>query len=643
VERRTKLNMSKMIRYAVLLAAIAAFALLAAGFGSEESSSSGITSNTSANSSSSGNPVVGSGTFNNGSSKKGGTYTIGWEQSFGFTNNFDPTGEYLGNAWGLYSNLMLRPLIGYKHKPGAAGNQLIGDLATGVPTPTQNGLTYTYKLRSGVKFSPPVNRVVTSKDVAYAMDRLANKDDGGQYSFYYTVIKGWDAVASGKATKVSGISTPNNNTIIFHLTKAAGDFNLRMSMPATAPIPPEIGKCFEGKPGNYGRDVVSSGPYMLQGADKVTASCAALKPMSGYDGANGNHIILVRNPNYGQSTDPYRKNYPDTFKFVVNSNADDIFAKVQAGQYDDEVSSPAPKTIRLYATNPSLKPRMIPNVGDRTNYFTMNLTQAPFDDVHVRKAMNWIVDKAALQKAWGGPIPGSIATHVVPPVLYNNGLAEYDPYSTPNSAGDQKKAAAEMKQSKYDPGKTGKCTASACKGVLMIADTRGVDTRMIPVLEADAAKIGITLKVRSINGAYTTIQTPSKNIPFSERPSWGKDYADPYTFFAELFDSGAIIKSGNTNYSLVGLTPAIAKKVGATGNLTNVPSIDPDINACSAKLTQARTTCWENVDKKLMTQVVPWVPYLWPNNVFIVGPNVTHWNYDQFTDGPAYSLVSVKG
>ncbi len=79
-------------------------------------------------------------------------------------------------------------------------------------------------------------------------------------------------------------------------------------MPATAPIPAEVGKCFDGKPGDYGRDVVSSGPYMIQGADKVTAACP-MKPMSGYDGANGNHIILVRNPNYDQSTDPYRKNY----------------------------------------------------------------------------------------------------------------------------------------------------------------------------------------------------------------------------------------------------------------------------------------------------------------------------------------------
>ncbi len=631
--------MRKYLRLALMAGAVVALAALAAGCGSKKSSSGSTTTTTT--SSSTGNSVVGSGTFSSGTPAKGGTYTVGWEQSFGFTNNFDPTGEYLGNAWGLYSNLMLRALVGYKHLPGAAGNITVGDLATTSPTPTNNGLTYTYTLRKGIKFGPPVNRAVTSKDVAYAMNRLADPKDGGQYSFYYTVISGWNAVANGTAKTVSGIETPNNSTIIFHLTKPTGDFNLRMSMPATAPIPEEVGKCFEGKPGDYGRDVVSSGPYMIQGADKVSiASCSALKPMSGYDGANGNHIILVRNPEYNQSTDPYRKNYIDTFKFVVNSNADDIFAKVQSGAYQDEVSSPAPKTIRLYATNPALKPRMIPNVGDRTNYFTMNLTQPPFDDVHVRKAMNWIMDKSALQKAWGGPIPGSIATHIVPPVLYNNGLAEYDPYATPNEMGSVDQAAAQMKQSKYDPGKTGKCTASACKGVLMIADTRGVDTRMIPIIQEDAAKIGITFTVRSINGAYTTIQTPSKNIPFSERPSWGKDYADPYTFFAELFDSGAIIKSGNTNYSLVGLTPEIAKTVGATGSINNVPSVDSAIAVCSSKLAQDRTNCWEGIDKRLMTTIVPWVPYLWPNNVFIIGPNVTHWNYDQFTDGPAYSSVA---
>src|SRR3954466_9651531 len=181
--------MRRYLRFAVLLAALVAIAALAAGCGSKKSSNSTSTTSSSSGGGSAAGP---SKSYDNGSSAKGGTYTVGWEQSFGFTNNFDPTGEYLGNAWGLYSNLMLRSLVGYKHQPGAAGNELIGDLATDVPTPTDNGLTYTYKIRPGVKFGPPVNRAVTSKDVAYAMNRLANPKDGGQYSFYYTVIKAWD-------------------------------------------------------------------------------------------------------------------------------------------------------------------------------------------------------------------------------------------------------------------------------------------------------------------------------------------------------------------------------------------------------------------------------------------------------------------
>jgi peptide/nickel transport system substrate-binding protein len=630
--------MRKPLRAAMIFAALLALAVLAAGCGSKKSSNGTSTT------SSSGSTASASKSFDNGSPEKGGIYRVGWEQSFGFTNNFDPTGEYLGNAWGLYVNLLLRPLIGYKHQPGAAGNELIGDLATDVPQPTDNGLTYTYKLRDGIKFGPPVNRAVTSKDVAYAMNRLANPKDGGQYAFYYTVIKGWDAVANGKAKTVSGITTPDDKTIVFHLTAKTGDFNLRMSMPATAPIPPEVGACFEGKPGDYGRDLISSGPYMIKGSAGTFSSCSALKPFSGYDGANGNHIILVRNPNYDQSTDDYRKNYPDEFHYVIDSNADDIYAKVAAGQLEDEQSSPQPKTIRQYVTDPNLKARLLPNVGDRTWYLTMNLTQPPFDDIHVRKAMNYIMDKQSLRKAWGGPVVGSIATHIAPPVMYNNGLAEYDPYASPNESGDLAKAAAEMKQSKYDPGKTGKCTAAACKNVLMIGDTRALDNRMIPVVQASAGKIGITFTVRQINGAYTTIQTTNKNIPFSERPGWGKDYADPYTFFGELFDSRAMIPEGNTNYSLVGITPKLnaEKKLGVKGNLANIPSVNADIDACIAKIGEDRTTCWENLDKKLMTDVVPWVPYLWSNNVTIVGPKVTHWNYDQFSDGTAYSQVSVK-
>lgn len=639
--------MRRHLRYVVLATALVALVGVAAGCGGGSKKSTSSTPSTTTSSSSS-NEVAPSVSYDTAPSAKGGTYRVGWEQSFGFTDNFDPTGEYLGNAWGIYE-LLIRRLIGYQHLPGAAGNQLVGDLATSVPTPTNNGLTYTYHIRQGVKFGPPLNRQVTSQDVAYALNRLADANDGGEYAFYFTVIKGWNAAATQSASSkslvpVSGIQTPNASTLVINLTQKTGDFNLRMSLPATGPIPPEVGKCFEGKPGDYGRDLVSSGPYMVQGTAKTFSGCSSLKPWSGYDGANGNHIDLVRNPAYSQATDQYRKNYPDTFSWTIDANADDIFNRVAAGQLEDEVSSPTPKTIRQYLTDPNLKKRLLPNIGDRTWYLTMNLTQPPFDDIHVRKAMNYIIDKQALRLAWGGPIEGQIATHVVPPVLYNGGLANYDPYATANEAGDLAKAQAEMKQSKYDPGHTGKCTASACKGVLMLGDTRSLDNRMIPVIQADAAKIGITFTVRQINGAYTTLQTTSKNIPFSERPGWGKDYADASTFFAALFGSSAIIPQGNSNYSLVGITPALntSKKLGVKGTLTGIPSVDADLNACQALSGQARITCWENVDKKLMTQVVPWVPYLWSNNIDIVGPKVTHWNYDQFTDGPAYTKVSVS-
>src|SRR6185437_4084960 len=271
--------------------------------------------------------------------KAGGTYKVGWEQSFGFTDAFDPTGEYLGNAWALYSNLLLRTLVGYNHVAGAAGNVIVPDIATSVPKPTNGGKTYTFHLKSGIKFSPPVNRAVTSKDVAYAMMRLANPKDGGQYPFYYTVIKGWDAYAAGKAKSISGIKTPNNSTIVFNLTQPTGDFLYRMSMPATSPIPVEVAKCFTGAKANqYGRDLISTGPYMMQGIDQVSdASCSAIKPASGFDPLST--LTLVRNPNYNKATDSKkaRESNPDEFQFLVDSNSDDIYNKVAAGQLDDEV------------------------------------------------------------------------------------------------------------------------------------------------------------------------------------------------------------------------------------------------------------------------------------------------------------------
>jgi peptide/nickel transport system substrate-binding protein len=573
--------------------------------------------------------------------KSGGTLNVGWETSFGFTDNLDPTGEYLADGFGILDNLLVRTLVGYPHAAGAAGNTLVPDIATSVPKPTNGGRTYTFHLKSGVMFSPPVSRAVTSHDFVTSMERLANPKDGGQYPFYYTVIKGWSAYAAGKAKSISGITTPNDSTIVFNLTQPTGDFLYRMAMPATGPMPAEVTKCFEGQPGKYAGDLISTAGYMIKGIDQVDiSSCSAIKPASGYDGQT--ILDLVRNPNYKQSTDSTRKNYPDEVRFLVDASDVDIYNKIEAGQLDMATSSIPNNVLKKYATTSSLKQYFHVNSGDRTWYLTMNLTQPPFDDIHVRQAMNWIIDKAALRQTWGGPTEGAIANHIVPDTLFNFKLQEYTPYKTPGDHGSLAKAKAAMKGSKYDTSNNGMCDAAQCKNVLMVSDTRGVDPGMVATIEQDAKKIGITFKVRQIAGAYPTIQTVAKNIPIAERPGWGKDYADAFTFFGPLFDSRTIIPTGNTNYSLVGITPAQCAKLKVTGDCTNVPSVNTQIDKCEALIGNARTVCFENIDKYLMTKVVPWVPWMWANAVRITSTNVTHYAFDQFPTTPAYSQIAVK-
>src|SRR5262249_8032283 len=160
----------------------------------------------------------------------------------------------------------------------------------------------------------------------------------------------------------------------------------------------------------------------------------------------------------------------------------------------------------------------------------------------------------------------------------------------------------------------GTCGAPQCKNVLMLTDTHAVDTKMAPVVEAAAAKLGITFTVRAVQGAYPALQNTSKNIPIASFPGWGKDYADPLTFFNPLFDGRTILPTGNVNYSLVGVKPSQAKALGLTGDAQGVPSVDGQLDRCAAATGQARLTCYENLDRTVMTKVVPWVPYLWQYN-----------------------------
>jgi peptide/nickel transport system substrate-binding protein len=567
---------------------------------------------------------------------------------FGFVDGFDPTGEYTAVGIGIYG-AMLRSLMGYKHVAGPPGNELVPDLASAPPEISSDGLKYTFKLKPNIKWAPPLNRAVTSKDVAYAFQRINTEPLVAQYGFYYNgVVKGMDGKAKSADTKISGIETPDDQTIIFNLDKPTGDFLYRIAQPATAPIPEEVAKCFT-KAGDYGRYVISSGPYMIQGADKLDiSSCKAMKPISGFDASK--NLTLVRNPNYDQATDNTRSNYVDGITVTVDTNVDDIFSRIQAGDLDSSISDQPPKPVlQQYLTDPAKKPYLHSNSGDRTWYLTMNWAVPPFDDLHVRKAANWIMDKAGILQAWGGSTFGEIATHNIPPIVLGDKLgSDYNPYPSEGNHGDEAKAKEEMKQSKYDTNKDGVCDAKECSNLVMPNRNTPVFTDSEAVVVSSLAKIGIKVKPRELasSAAYTTIQTVKNQIPIAMNPGWGKDYADAYTFTFPEWDSRSIKPTGNSNYPLQGMTPDQAKTMGIPyPQGVTIPSIDADNDACqkiASDQPDQRNQCFADIDKKLMETALPWVPYLWAKNITLTGTTVTKFEFDQFSGYLSYTQMAVN-
>jgi peptide/nickel transport system substrate-binding protein len=579
---------------------------------------------------------------------KGGTFRTQTD-AFEWTGNFDPTGEYLATYLGLYTNLLGRTLMGYRHAPEAEGNELIPDLAAEEPEISDDGLTYTFTLRDGVMFGPPLSREVTSADVEYAFKRIATPSLVAQYGFYYLgVIEGLqeysDAGGLSKpanaAKPISGIETPDDKTIVFTLEQPTGDFLYRVAMPAAGPIPEEVAKCFT-KAGEYGRFVMSSGPYMVEGSDQLDiSSCQSMKALSGFN--PNQKVDLVRNPDYDPETDSpdARENNFDRFEMTLNTNAQDIFDRVEAGQLELAYASEPQEVVRRYSTDDTLTERYHINSGDRTWYLTMNLTQPPFDDIHVRKAANWIMDKEGLRRAWGGEPKGEIANHIVPDTMFNGELDDYAPYQTDGDAGDLERAKEEMSQSKYDTDQDGICDAPECKNVLHVTRNTDVWKNMEPVIEQSFEKIGIGVTSREFEDSYTIIQTVKRHVPVSSTPGWGKDYADASTFMV-LFDSRSILPEGNVNYSLVGLTPEQAQEVGAKGTTADIPSVNEDIDRCNELMEDERLTCWQDLDKKLMEEIVPWVPYLEANADFVTSENVTKYVFDQNSGDPAWAHLAV--
>jgi peptide/nickel transport system substrate-binding protein len=532
----------------------------------------------------------------------------------------DPSREYYGPAWAVL-RAMTRSLLAFPQAPAPIGNEVIPDLASSLPRVSADKLTYTLHIRKGVRFSPPVSRAITCADFKYAFERMFSKAGTGGYNFYYSVIKGAPQLAAGKAKHLSGVTCPNASTIMFKLTEPTGDFPFRLAMPATAPIPNGIAA---GHDKDYGRYLVSSGPYMWAGED--AESFAHHKPAAGYQPTRS--MLLVRNPNWQRSTDPVHKAYVDRISVTIGGTSGDLVNKVRAGDVDVlGDTSAAPAEAQPFRTDPSLKQQLQSYGADFTLFAYMNTKIPPFDDVHVRKAVNWAVNRDALVRLYGGSIAAAPATHVVPPSMAGALPGSFDPYATPNHTGSLQKAKAEMKRSKYDKNHDGVCDAGACKNLYEVAITGAPYPQMLESLNHDLGSIGLTFRSQSVDRgtAFASLySTPSKGVAFGATYIWGKDYPSALTFIDPLFNGKNIKSQGNVNVAQI-----------------NDPTLNAKIAHCKTLSQQQQGSCWADADKYLTTNLAPVADLIWGKQVMVFSKR-TNFVFDQFSGWPAYTSISLK-
>ena len=352
--------------------------------------------------------------------------------------------------------------------------------------------------------------------------------------------------------------------------------------------------------------------------------------------------MLVRNPGWDAATDDLRPAYPDRIEVTIGGDNDDLYNQIKSNDLDYVVDGAVPPdTIQEYATNPDLQSKINVYPSDALRYISFNFLVPPFDDVHVRKAFNWALDKAGMRQLRGGATTGEIAGHIMVNSLENNLLKDYDPYATPNGAGDIEKAKEEMAQSKYDTNQDGECDAPECSGILAVTAVEDPYPKQAALIVPIMEQLGLTFDIKelAIGTMYNKCNDLHSLVGICLGPGWGKDYPAGYTFAAPLFDSSSLFPSC-CNYSGLGASPDQIKEWGYT-TVTSVDSVDDKIAACGEVEGDDLFQCWADVDTFLMENVVPFAPYLFDNAVDIISDNIINYSFDQFAGLAAFDQLAV--
>ena len=594
---------------------------------------------------------------------RGGTLRLAVpNDGLGYTAiDLDPR-AYSVESWELSRCCLLRTLYSYNGKPAEDGGaEVRPDLSQGMPEVSNDGLTWIFRLKAGLRYAPPFEDTsIVALDIVRGLERQARAGMHlpplEDYSSFYSVIRGFDDYPE-EADSIVGLETPDERTLVVRLTEITGDLPYRFTLPATAPIPEGASK---GHDDDYGRFLVASGPYMVEGSEDLDFSDPPREqePASGFVSASTTYrkrvtevvepgsLVLVRNPSWDQATDPLRPAYPDRIELADEGRSSlEVARLVDAGEVDlvyGPGGSPAEQVAR-YRASPALEERLHVHAMDVGWAATMNLAIPPFDDVNVRRAVNFAIDDAALverlSKPPYGPADrrggsGEMGTHIAPDTFEGLILQAFDPYPY-----DPAVARERLRASAYDRTGDGVCDAPACRGVRAVVLDVGSIPHQAKMIRQDLTEVGIdlALEIEPPERFFPLMSDPREHVPILIAHGWGKDYPEGTGWFLGLFDVSGLKNGGNT--SLVGASPEQLREWGY--EVTSVPSVDDRLEACQQRRGAARTTCWAELDQYLMSEVVPRVPYMFLEYAQAVSERVVSYSFDQFASMPALDRIAL--
>jgi peptide/nickel transport system substrate-binding protein len=573
----------------------------------------------------------------------------------------DPQEEYVYQAWELFRCCLLRTLMSYRGAAGPAGAEPVPDLAAGPPQVSSDGLTWTFRLRRGLDYAPPMQRTeITSPDIVRALLRAGDSKTGGLGpSFYLSVIQGFTAYQKGESQTISGLETPDPFTVRITETQADGSLPYILAMPMTAPIPPlpgspgarfgtATGHDYDQNHGDpssgYGHFLVASGPYMFAGSANLDFSVppAQQQPVSGFrperDGRSGS-ILLVRNPSWHPPTDPLRPALPDRIQVITAADTRDLFKALAHGRLDVVDDAPPASMLRRYQQSGTLRSRIETTFGNGEAYVWLNVAQPPFDDVWVRRAFAEALDRTAILDAARtsdigfGEVPFVVANHLSPDPTEASLLSTWDPFSGAGGRGDLEAATASMDRSRY--GRKGRCAGSACADVRVVVDSPLRDSE--PLVRRALSRLGIRPRFEQ-NEDPEPCSDPRQHVAMCVDAGWFADFPDAANFL-DFFFNGNNLGMSTFDHSLVGASSAQLAQWGYA--TSSVPSVTAELNRCNATVGSDQATCWAQVDQQLMTQIVAAVPLFYFQPLCLTGSRITRFAWDQAYVSPAFDRIAV--